>query len=159
MYRPHFAYSTPSGCRDEPFEYFFDSSTMQSVTDPALANYFGLLFQLDRDAEFRWRGTKIGIQDAAIPLEVRWKDAFGNYLSDVVSNLQGQLGTVNTALYSVGSGFGANFGGIAVPWDEEIVCPPGAVIESDWFRPYNSDLVIPTMVTLLGVKRFYGGRQ
>lgn len=157
IYHPHFAYPTPPGCYDEPYEYFFDASTMQAVSMLALSNYFGLLFQLDRDAEFRWRGTKIGIQDASVPLEVQWKDAFGNVLSDVVSNTVGDRATINTQLYAVGSGFGGNFGGIAVPWDEEIVCPPGSVIESNWFRPYNSAVTIPSMVSLLGVKRYYFG--
>lgn len=161
MYRPQFPYPPPpGGCHDEPYEYFYDSSTMQVVPIAALAYAFSILFALDKDAEFRWRGFKIGIENVSIPLEVQWKDANGNVLSDVVSNTVGDLATINTALYAVGSGFTPNFGGIAVPWDEEIVCPPGAVIESNWFNANAAASVsVPTSVSLLGVKRYYGSRK
>lgn len=161
MYRPHFAYAPPSpGCHDEPYEYFYDSSVMNVVSVGVLAYYYSILFALDKDAEFRWRGFKIGIQDVSVPLEVQWKDALGNVLSDVVSNTLGDQATVNSVLYGVGSGYTPNFGGQAVAWDEEIICPPGAVIESNWFNANAAAAVnIPSSVTLLGVKRYYGGRK
>lgn len=161
IYRPQFVYpAPPAGCHDEPYEYFYDSSTMQAVVVPALSNYFSLLFALDKDAEFRWRGTKVGLQDVSVPLEVQWKNAAGDVLSDVVSNVITDSATINTALYCQGSGFSPSFGGIAVPWDEEIVCPPGGVIESNWFNANaGATVTLPSSVTLLGVKRYYGGKK
>jgi len=133
---------------------------MQGVSVAALAYYYSILFALDKDAEFRWRGVKVGLQDVSVPLEVQWKNAAGDVMSDVVSNTVGDQATINTSLYAVGSGFTPNFGGFAVAWDEEIVCPPGAVLESNWFNANAAAAVIlPSSVTLLGVKRFYGGRK
>jgi len=158
MYRPHFAYPTPPGCRDVSYEYFFDSSVQASVVVPALGLYFAILFQLDKDAEFRWRGTKVGLQGVTVPLQVMWKDPKGRLLSDIVTNTVADKPFIDTRLYAQGSGFSTDFGGISVPWDEEIVCPPGAVIESNWFNPTGAATVtIPSLVTLLGVKRFYEG--
>lgn len=160
MYRPQFAYPTPPGARDVPYEYFFDSSTQPAVSIPVLSSYFAILFQLDKDAEFRWRGTKVGLQAVSNPLQVMWKDPNGRLLSDVVTNTSGDLPFLDTTLYAQGSGFGIGFGGLAVPWDEEIVCPPGAVIESNWFNPSGSTAVtVPSIVTLLGVKRYYEGKS
>ncbi len=161
MHRPHFAYpAPPPGCHDEPYEYFYDSSVMQVQSVPALGYLYSLLFALDKDAEFRWRGFKVGIQDVSVPLEVQWKNAAGDVLSDVISNTAGDQATVNTVLYAVGSGYTPDFGGVAVPWDEEIVCPPGAVLESNWFNANAAAAInLPSSVTLLGVKRYYGGRK
>lgn len=160
MYRPHFAYPRPQGCTEVAYEYFYDSSVMTAQSIPALGEIFSIIFNLDRDAEFRWRGTKIGIQGVSQPLEIQWKDPFGNVLSDVVTNTFGDPPTINTVLYATGSGFSPDYGGIPVPWDEEIVCPAGSVIECNAFRPNaGSALTFPTLVTLYGVKRYYGSAQ
>ena len=155
MYRPHFAYATPPGCRDVPYEYVFDGSVQPLIPVAALSTSFGILFQLDKDAEFHWRGVKVGLQGVSVPLEVAWKDPKGRLLSDVVSNMNGAKPTVGTVLYAQGSGFAPSFGGMAVPWDEEIICPPGAVIESIWSAPSLAAENVPTLVSLLGVKRYY----
>ncbi len=163
MYRPHFAYSTPAGCRDESFEFPFDSSDMTVQSVSPLGTLYSVLFPLSKDAEFRWRGVKIGIQDVSVPLEIQWKTPSGDVMSDVVSNSPNvpiDPATINTVLYATGSGFSPDLGGIAVPWDEEIICPAGSVIEANFFRPLSGSSVnVPTNITLLGVKRYYSGQR
>lgn len=155
IYRPHFPYFTPEGCRDEQFEYYFDSSNMVVTSVPGLQNLFSVLFgPLEKDAEFRWRGVRVGLQKVAYGLAVQWKDANGNTMSDDPINIQ---------LYAIGSGGGTAAsvfgGGMAVPFDSEIVCPPGCVLESNWSRELNSAGNVPPLpgVMLLGVKRYYDG--
>ncbi len=152
IYRPHFPYITPEGCRDEPFEYYFDSSNMVVTSVPGLQNLFSVLFgPLEKDAEFRWRGVRVALTpQTAWGLAVQWKDHNGNAMSDAPINIQ---------LYAIGSGVG---GGMAIPFDEEIPCPPGFVMESNWERTLNTAGNVPPLpgVTLLGVKRYYdGGRS
>jgi hypothetical protein len=150
IYRPHFAYPTPLGCRDEQFEYYYDTSNMVVTSVPALGPLFSVIFgPLDKDAEFRWRGVRIGLNRTAYGLAVMWRDAMGNQLSDA---------PVNIELYAIGAGFANNFGGgVSVPWEEEIICPPGSHIESTWTRELNTAGNVPPLpgVTLLGVKRYY----
>jgi hypothetical protein len=117
IYRSHFPYQTPAGCQDEPFEYYFDL-TVQPGDTPAL-----LLGPLDKDAEFRWRGVRINCYDADPTQEVavQFRDPFGEQLSDDLINIK---------IYATGPFDGG--GGMAVPFDTEVVCPPGSVIESNW---------------------------
>lgn len=148
IYRPHFPYFTPDDVVDEPYEYFFDPTNTTGVTLPALQTVFSFLFQLDKDAEFRWRGYKVGLPDTDEAIELLWKDGFGNVLSD---------DTINLNLYTKGAGYATGFSaGQPVAWDEELICPPGGVIESNWYRPFATDTTIPISVTLMGVKRYYG---
>lgn len=120
IYRPHFPCLTPEGCQDEPFEYYFDI-TVQPGDTPSV-----LLGPLDKDAEFRWRGIRIN-SDATGGREVavQFRSADGEYLSDDLINIE---------IYAKGplNDGAQDLGGQAVPFDVEIVCPPGAVLTSNW---------------------------
>src|SRR5689334_18561249 len=103
IYRPHFAYPpAPPGARDEAYEYFFDTSNIQRVTLVAGATQFAMLLQLDKDAEYRWRGFKIGLPNTNEGVSILWKDGLGNVLAD---------GTLNLALYSKNAGYAVPFSG------------------------------------------------
>ena len=116
IYRPHFAYGTPEGCQDESYEYYFDI-TVQPGETPAV-----VIGPLDKDAEYRWRGIRLN-SDAAVGQEVavQFRAPFGDLLSDDLVNIQ---------IYGEGPFNGG--GGQAVAFDEEIICPPGCTIESNW---------------------------
>lgn len=156
IYRPHFPYETPEGCTDEPYEYYWDSTNIhvQSVTlgspVPAI-----LLGPLDKDAPFHWRGFRI-----FKPID---RTTLANLAYAVQFRVNGELisdDTINLALYGVGAGFSGQFqGGQSVPFDEEIICPPGAVIESTWSNELAATpLTMPPLpgVTMWGVKRYSG---
>ncbi len=118
LYRPHFPYATPEGCRDEPFEYFFQV-TIPVGTTPAV-----ILGPLEKDAPFFLRGVRIthnGDPGQEVAIQFRMPD--GTLLSD---------DEINTGLYTQGAGIPAGQGGMAVAYDVEIALPAGATIESDW---------------------------
>lgn len=112
MYRPHFPYATPEGCRDEPFEYYFDV-TLQPGSTPSV-----ILGPLDKDAPFLLRGVRIshnGTGGQYVAFQLRTAD--GELLSDDV---------IDVNLHAKGAGFSGQFqGGMAVSYDEEILLPAG----------------------------------
>lgn len=153
MYRPHFAYPTPPGCEDQPFEYDFDPSNIAEQAIGSNGSIFGMLFgPLDKDAPFHWRSTRIYYNGADPALGILFKDADGQAMSDA---------PINLLLYAIGAGFTRRFaGGVSVPLDEEVVCPAGSVIEVNWSREINTASTVPPYpgVTLIGVKRYSGAR-
>ena len=162
IYRPHFAYETPEGCRDEPYEYYYDRTSLPVTTVPAGSLLPAMILgPFDKDAPFHWRGVRIRQtpdltqNPRDLLYAIQWR-ANGELLSDA---------PINLALYAIGAGFvtGMIQGGMAVPLDEEIVLPPGSVVEATWQNESGTqDLGIPPVapgITLLGVKRYWEGRQ
>ena len=154
IYRSHFAYSTPEGCLDEPYEYYYDPSNVAvSSAGPGVSVPSVVLGPLDKDAPFHMRGVRIQQNVSPDQIGVQFR-VNGENLSD---------DTINLGLYAVGAGFSGQFkGGMAMPWDEEAVLPPGAVIETTWSneKAGTTFTILPTPgVTLLGVKRYWEGRQ
>ncbi len=154
MYRPHFCYHTPENCIDQPYEYYFDPSDVPAEEIASNGDIFGMILgPLDKDAPFHWRGWRIFYNGADPALEILFRDPDGQALSD---------DTINLLLYAVGSGFSTNLarGGMQVAMDEEIICPPGAVIEVNWRRAINTSGTVPPFpgITLSGVKRYSGVR-
>lgn len=152
IYRPHFVFAVPRGCSIDGYEHYFDTTNVPAQTVTlAQGIVFGILFQLDKDAQFLWRGFKVATPAVDPGLEVQWKDGEGNLLSD---------DTVNVLLYASNQGYGRPFtGGMSVVFREQVVCPPGSVIESNWARSNSGSAAnIPPAVTLLGAKRRYNER-
>jgi hypothetical protein len=122
-YRPQFLYPTPDEYRDEDFTHYYDT-----VTNLALSNalshlsagqmILGVPLQLDTDAAFFWRGLKV-IGPASYA--VRFRDPYGNYLSDDFVPLP-----LNAA-----PNLPAVFGTPPVILDPEIACVAGGVILVD----------------------------
>jgi len=153
MYRPQFAYSTPAGCRDEDFVYYFDGSNTpllnQNLQGLTVSN---IPLVMQQDAPFYWRGVKLGVQGGggagAFPdLTVQFQDPYQNNLSDdLVSALQYGFpqnpdSTANGRLL-----------GPPVPLEPEIYCPPGSYILL-FLKASNASLQM-LRVSLYGVKRF-----
>lgn len=154
MYRPQFAYSTPPGCRDEDFVYYFDGSNIpllnQSISGLTIPN---IPLPLDQDAPFYWRGIKVDIRTTgtvAPNVQVKFQDCYQNDLSD---------GLVPATQYGFAQNpitfQGANYTGPPVPFEPEIYCPRGGYILLFLRAPA---LANPTFLfaTLFGVKRFAG---
>lgn len=148
IYRPQFVFAIPQGCSEDGYEHYYDTTILPALTVASGSPVRGILFQLDRDAQFIWRGFKVAIPGTNPGLGMQWKDAEGNLLSD---------GFISTLLYGTGQGYAAPFsGGMSVIFDEQIICPPGSVIESNWSREIvGSSATVPPSVTLLGEKRRY----
>lgn len=156
IYRPHFAYDTPENCTDEAYEYYYDLTSVVSVTIPIGGTVPSVLLgPIDKDAPFHWRGFRI--QSNSDP------EAIDNLDRGVQFRVNGELlsdAPINLALYAQGAGFAGQFqGGQSVVWDEEIVLPPGAVIESTWsaeIAGMTVDVLPYAGVTLWGIKRYTG---
>lgn len=162
MYRPQFAFSTPEGCRDEEFTYFFDANNTPMLgTD--LYTSAGLKLDniplvFEQDAPFYWRGIKVGMTRAAAEqpttyvfpdLWMMFQDCYLNPLSD---------GLVPATQY----GFPMNplqfqnslLTGPPVPLDPEIYCPKGGYLLLFLRTPPSLTGTALLNVTLYGVKRF-----
>ena len=89
---PQFAFRTPAGFRDEPrIQYFDDSNTPGLVGNGPSPGQFqgenesGVPLIFDSDAPFWLRAihlNQLPAMDPQYPLLVKFKDPFGNYLSD-----------------------------------------------------------------------------
>lgn len=154
MYRPHFAYATPANCEDQECEYYYDSSDVGAMSVSSLGSVFGMILgPFDKDAPFHWRGWRVSYNGTDNGLGIQFRDPDGQLLSDA---------TINLKLYALGSGFSGFFrGGMAVPLDDEIICPTGSVIEVNWSRELNSASSVPPFpgISLLGIKRYSGVRR
>lgn len=154
IYRPQFAYPTPQSCKDEDFVYSFDGSNTpllnQSVS--ALSVPF-IPLVLDQDAPFYWRGVKVDIRttSALAPnVNVKLRDCYLNDLSDGFIPAT-QFGfPQNPVVFQ-----GANYTGPPVPFEPEIYCPRGGVIQLFIQAPtLAADTFLS--VSMFGVKRFQG---
>jgi len=79
--------SSPEGWEDVEFEYFFDVSiqVLQIVLVPN-HGVTSIPLQLDRDAEFRWRGIQVSNPNSSFGLRFRTPD--GTYLQDDYQPMQ-----------------------------------------------------------------------
>jgi hypothetical protein len=148
VYRPQFAYDTPKGFRDEQFHYtFFGFNTPMLVANIAAgAILSNIPLVLQTDAPFLWRGVKVSPASSAFAnpqLNMQFKDAWGNYLSNKL---------VPAALYM--PPVNANVGGFAVvPLEPEVRCPAGGIIWL-WLQNPTGSPVAPPQISLYGVKRY-----
>lgn len=162
MYRPQFAYSTPPGCRDEEFTYFFDGSNTpllnQDFTGITVEN---IPLVLEQDAPFYWRGWKFAVRAGAAgcppvfsgaydtpDMDIRLRDVYENDLQDTWVPATQYGFAMNPISFN-----GQLLTGPPFALGAEIYCPPGGVIllflrgQSNGFYPE---------IALYGVKRFKG---
>ena len=118
-WRPQFPYPPPpEGWEDVEFEYWFDLSSLpalQSVLAPG-EEILNIVLQLQRDAEFRWRGVQVSNPGSFFGLRFRTPD--GVYLEDdyaPMENFSGFPGAV--------AGIP---GGEPLALEPEVVCPAGS---------------------------------
>lgn len=122
MYRPEFAYETPAGFEDEPFEHFFDKNNAPALAGPFTSGQqvLDIPLRLDTDADFFWRAIKITA--ASQKFFIRFRDPFGNLLSDYIP----------AANYIPSpTRFEAPLGSAPVPLEPEIPCPAGSIVFVD----------------------------
>lgn len=117
-------FPTPDGWVDEDFVYYFDSTTntpaLGVVLAPGATNY-NIPLQLQSDAIFIIRS--INVANPQQPLLIRFRDAFGHYLSD-------DLVPVNN--YASFQPLAGSLPGIQGPVVElELLCPAGSQILVD----------------------------
>jgi len=156
MYRPQFAYSTPPGCRDEEFVYYFDgSNTPMLATDvsPGLViEHIPLVLQ--QDAPFYWRGVKVDLRTGGgggptqPNISIRFRDCYQNDLMDNYIPATQWGFPQNPVTFNSG-----DYTGAPTPLESEIYCPRGGYIEFFINAPV---LAHPSyvFVSLFGVKRF-----
>jgi hypothetical protein len=162
IYRPHFPYATPIGCRDLDFTYYFDGSNTpqlnQNVSGLEIPN---IPLTLEQDAPFMWRGFKVNadreLSGGTAPdtyvapnWQVRFEDwAFNklqdDYIAAVLTGFPQNPWSINRAKLT----------GPPVPFPCEIYCPPGSV---QWFFLKAGSLSGGdshfASVCLYGVKRY-----
>lgn len=123
-FRAQYAFPAPPlGWKEEDFVYYFDQTnlpvlaTLSAPGDSAR----GIVLQLQNDAEFRLRGIQISGNTQS--MQIRWYDAFGNFLSaSVVEADRDYSGTINGAL---------QIGRLPVMVEPEIPCPAGGFLSID----------------------------
>lgn len=142
LYRAQYAYP-PSGFKEETFEYSFDATNVPILGAAIAAGQLvnNIIFQLEQDYEFAWRGTKVQLSTATSQLYLWLKDPFGNYLSQV---------PVPLSLYLTPSG-APIIGTLPVPM-EEIICPAGGIITAFLYNP-TAGPADPPAFSFQGVKR------
>lgn len=146
-YRPQWFYPTPRGARDWSFNYFYDlaKAPYGDLAENSLQE--NITLAIETGSKFMWRGVRLNGSYSGLPvtLLVRFFDPLGNALSsDYVPVTQ----YVNPS--------GSAAGGLPVPIEPEIECPPGSFISvSFWNTDPLSDIYLPE-VTLYGVKRYQG---
>ncbi len=155
MNRPQFAYSTPPGCRDEDFVYFFDGSNTPALNqDVSGQTILNVPLVLEQDAPFYWRGIKLGLREPSVPsyvlpnLSVQFRDCYENNLSDDLVPATQYGFPQNPLAFNSQVLTGPPF-----VLEPEIYCPPGG---SMLFFLQAPTLVAPSFlqISLLGVKRF-----
>lgn len=147
-YLPQWFHQTPKGCRDQPFNYFYDLWNANYSPLAAAATQENIPLAIETGSKFMWRGVRMNPdQGAGIPITllVRITDPFGNPLSaDYVPVIQ----------YTSPSGSVA--GGLPVPIEPEIECPPGSFISVSFKNTDPLSAVYLPEITLYGLKRFEG---
>ena len=147
MYRPQFPYSTERGIDDGDFDHYFDYLTVPLLNNSALAT-LGIIqnipLTLQSDWPFYIRGIQVKGMNAADPVvSVRFKDCFGNALSDDFVPLDLAYAPDGTGLYFTN-----------IVMEPELRCPQGGVLLMDLRNQTsgNADLT-KVRVTLSGMKR------
>jgi hypothetical protein len=140
MHRPQFAFSTPPECLDEAFSYYFDGFLTTALSLPAAQTVRGIPLRMQTDQPFLWRGVRIKAATGVVA-SLRFVDAFGNRLSDTIQSLDLTFSPSQLT----------NIGALAIAWEPELVCPPGAVILVD---ANNTGTAGQLQITLLGDKRY-----
>jgi hypothetical protein len=120
-YRPQFAYPpAPEGFKDEDFIYCFDAFNVPGfgiVLAPG-QDFQNIPLQLQRDAEFRWRGVQVSNPASLLGIQLTTPD--GTALSDDYVPAEVDSG--------LPGGVSGQPGGVPVPLEPEIVCAAGSVI-------------------------------
>jgi len=123
--RPQFPFSTPDQFQDKDFVHCFDQTTTAQLNNAlslAVGNsILGIPLVLEADAPFTWRGVKINIAGGTATFSVKFRDPYGNYLSDdfIPTNLKDAA--LQTTVY------GSN----VVELEPQISCPRGSQILVD----------------------------
>ena len=147
MYRPQFAYPTPPGYTDLDFDHYFDENTVPQLGTMATQNIWGIVLQLDDDADFIWRGIKIPcISTNNVPQSIglQFRAPDGRYIT---------AGFVPLWLYGLQSGNSILFEGPGCILESEIYCPKGSAILMDLEGFLGSGATLGA-ITLTGVKRW-----
>jgi hypothetical protein len=147
MYRPEFAYPTPDGFVDQDCDQYFDSNTTPFLAQSTPNLISNIPLQLDKDADFLWRGVKIpildyqGIQNVAIQLRAPG----GRYIT---------ADFVPIWLFGIQVNQGDGLtGGPGCVLEPGIYCPKGSVILLDTLGIGNGGATLLEIV-LTGVKRW-----
>jgi hypothetical protein len=153
IYRPQYAYGTPPGYRDEQFHYAFDQSNVPALSKGNLAAAAlsqNIPLPLQQDAAFIWRALECeGINNADPVVAVRFRDPYGNYLSDDFVPLD---------LYVRSPGL-VVAGDLPVIWEPAIECPAGGIIWLDIKNQSAGNVNLNLLhFTFYGVKRYPIGR-
>ena len=153
VYRPQYAYPTPPGYRDEQFHYGFDQSNTPALNIGNLAAAAlsqNIPLPLQQDAAFIWRAVTIsGINLTDPKVSVRFRDPYGNYLSDDF---------VLIDLYMRGPGL-AVVGDYCIALEPAVECPAGAIIWLDIKNTTAGNVNLNLVkLMLFGVKRYPIGR-
>jgi len=123
-FRPQFVQAPPPpGYVEEDFVYYFDQTTNpilgQLITSGQSFDH--IVLQLQNDVEFKLRG--IQISGNTLSMQLRWYDAFGNFLSaSVVEADRDYSGTLNGP---------APIGRLPVVVEPELACPPSGFLQLD----------------------------
>jgi hypothetical protein len=120
-FRPQFPFETPEGFEDFELVQYFDqfNAAGLSFSLAAGAEILGVPLLLEPNVEYRIRAVQVDIT-LSDPLGIRFRDPYGNYLSDDF---------VPVASYSGQSE--ASVGACPVTLESEIVCPPGGAVLVD----------------------------
>lgn len=122
MYRPQFVYETPEGFEDEPFEYWFDSHNVPAlgVSLTSGQQLLNVPLPTQPDADFFWRAIKITASNNKF--YIRFRDGFGNYLSEFIPG-SNYIPSPTPAE--------APIGGTPVVLEPEVPCPAGTILYVD----------------------------
>lgn len=122
MYRPQFPCPTPKGFDDKDAVQYFDQTNTPQLNNALSLAAGGFLLsiplQLQSDAPFTWRGTKI---NGPSNFAVRFRDPYGNYLNSDWVPLPLDYAPDEPAV----------FGSLPIVLDPEVHCPLGSVILVD----------------------------
>jgi hypothetical protein len=125
VYRPQFPFFTPPLYRDKDAVQYFDQVStplLNSALNLAVGGMIlGIPLQLDADAPFTWRGIKV---NGPANFALKFRDPYGNYLSDDWINIPLEYGPEETSVY------GSN----VVDIEPAIACPHASVILVDVMR-------------------------
>ena len=121
-YRPQFPFRTPPQFQDKDFVHYFDQTTVPLFNTALSLAAGGIILniplQLQADAPFSIRGIKV---NGPANFAVRFRDPYGNYLSEGFIPIPLRDGPEETGVY------GSN----VVDFEPEIGCPVGSIIFVD----------------------------
>jgi len=148
LYRPQFAYPTPEGFTDQDCDQYFDGYNAPALGQTGGPDwYYNIPLQIDKDADFLWRGIKIPNQPVDIlNLGIQLRDPSGRYLTAgfVPVWLWGLQVSLNDGLT----------GGPGCILEPGIFCLKGSVILLDYQNLTTGGGAVDFAVVLIGVKRW-----